>query len=839
MRSLQWSQPNTTGLEPPLRWLPQIALLNDTMYVWGGQCAALFCDDRLFALDLLSYDWSVVPTLPVDAGFRPTPRSGAIMEAMRNGSNTLVLHGGFDLTILSDTWLYHGSEQMWQRAPLAAASPPAPARYLAVGTVYGDALLVFGGETRTSSSVADLWRLDFRTWMWHLIGSSTTAAAWPPRRVLAGGLAWSHNKWLLHGGLNDAVGLLADAWCLDFVALTWTSFGDVNRGSSQVARERAAFRMAAHDGIVFVLPGANNLAISPSVMLVPGDHERVVSPAAATASDVGCQFDADIPCASLALAVRRWGGAGAAALPLSDVLPSTLRVVGLNAIIDAVLQKPLVLRGGAAQTATTASNAILDCQGQRCFTINGIASFVELVGLTVVNGSASEDGGAFAVVGSKLRLSDVQLLAHRSGRRGGVIALTGSSTLVARNCTFVANQAALAGSVVFARASIVTISDCVFEANELRRSSEGDGGSGVSDLEFVGGTLFVSTSIVSITGTRFVHNAAILGSDLPASRSLARGGALFALYSEVSVEESSFEANACELGGAVSLLGISNSLSELTAQPLSHARIIGCVFIGNAATVSGGALHVELVSLAVVDSLFMNNTAVLHGGVAVALSSGLAVANTSLLDHIAGTNGGALFLVSSVCRMEDVVMQRNMALQGGGGAVYWERTATAADDAGAPTLLRTPDTGTNHAAYGHWLASNPLSLVLPQDNGSAWWPVQRSGASLTPPVSVSLRDAYGQVTTNVYVAVSVISSSELSGSLIVAAAAGHAVFDTIILRDPPNSSVSLSFTCATVNGSPLLLLCMSSVFVLCELVTAQLCRRCAELELPHCDDRGL
>ncbi len=231
--------------------------------------------------------------------------------------------------------------------------------------------------------------------------------------------------------------------------------------------------------------------------------------------------------------------------------------------------------------------------------------------------------------------------------------------IVLDSCWLRENRARIDGGAIYGReAATLTIRDCIFSGDSTRF------GAGGAILSRSNGTL-------RLERCEFYGNKAI-----------THGGAL-AMESGVQVEltDCRFHNNrALQRGGAVQLRGTPGT---------GFAR--GCVFDQNAADI-GGALYLENTRATLEACSLRWSGARLGGAVALrGLNNQATLRRLTIHDNLASAEGGALHIADNArCAVENSVIMRNDALQGGGVYVA----------AGTIATLRYLTTTDNHATDG-------------------------------------------------------------------------------------------------------------------------------------------
>jgi hypothetical protein len=315
------------------------------------------------------------------------------------------------------------------------------------------------------------------------------------------------------------------------------------------------------------------------------------------------------------------------------------RVIDCNNVQNAVIEN-LVIVGGEKLTVVWLEDA---GAGVRCLNAS-----VRISDCRFANNRASVGGGlgilASSVIVERCEFADNQAR-HAEWTCGGGIFSRGSSGVV-RDCTFTGNTAFSVGlpgdgGGLFTDGSYLEISDCTFRDN-----ATGAGGGGfysfrqdnsrVADCDFVentaawGGAAYLEQSRATLTRCTFTSNSSSSGAgaietvrannvfrdcEFIANTTAAYdGGALQSYESTLTLDGCLFRGNTAPSGGGAILLGGVNAvLRDCVFQnnvgPLGGAirchystpELTGCTFVGNRATVGGGALYLGTASGAVLE----------------------------------------------------------------------------------------------------------------------------------------------------------------------------------------------------------------------------------------------
>ncbi|MEM7333165.1 MAG: right-handed parallel beta-helix repeat-containing protein, partial [Chloroflexota bacterium] len=135
-----------------------------------------------------------------------------------------------------------------------------------------------------------------------------------------------------------------------------------------------------------------------------------------------------------------------------------------------------------------------------------------------------------------------------------------------------------------------------------------------------------------------------------------RGGAIYAFFSAVHIDNSTFRNNSSDdLGGAIMM----NFFGEII--------IADSLFDTNSSAQSvGGALFLDVNSATITDSTFTNNLSD-RGGAIYASSGNITIQNSTIYDNFARETGGGIQLSTGMHLLQNVTVSDNFAEDGGGG----------------------------------------------------------------------------------------------------------------------------------------------------------------------------
>jgi len=150
----EWQQVETLNKGPGPRMYAAAGMLGNSMYVFGGWdpeapgSGGTF-KDEIWRLDLDKMEWSQMEAIP----FGPVSRHCACTVGSRIVVNTF--RGVFTL---------EADGQVIERA--SEGDAPVGLSMQACSPLGEDAMLIFGGATKTQQMTANVWRLDTSSWKW-------------------------------------------------------------------------------------------------------------------------------------------------------------------------------------------------------------------------------------------------------------------------------------------------------------------------------------------------------------------------------------------------------------------------------------------------------------------------------------------------------------------------------------------------------------------------------------------------------------------------------------------------------------------------------------------------
>ena len=244
----------------------------------------------------------------------------------------------------------------------------------------------------------------------------------------------------------------------------------------------------------------------------------------------------------------------------------------------------------------------IDASGQsRVFYID--VGGVKLKNITFINGNPGSNSGGAIVFreGTDSEISDCSFI-NCSGDYGGALYFSAGSTSVITNTSFTNCSAQFGGAISFSNVSLIDITDCSFKYN---------------NAEVLGGCIFGSIGSVSVRKTSFSNSNAKYES----------GGAISILSTNFIAEYIEVTDCVSEFGGAVTLLNTNSTISKSRFRRNSALYDGGAIFAmyGNITLEAnnfsdslarrGGGVYTSLTNFYLTNNRFTNNSATAAGAV--------------------------------------------------------------------------------------------------------------------------------------------------------------------------------------------------------------------------------
>lgn len=242
-----WSVVETAGGTPPSpRSLHASAILNGTMYVFGGYDG--FARVNTFhAYSFAENRWSPV-LASANSSPPPSPRDRHV--AFAHG-NSFYVHAGFDGTSrVSDFWRFDFSSMTWVEVTVLGGRHPSP-RHSHSAVVYQNSFYCFGGYDGSYKS--DLHEFDLSLSQWSLVPTSGRR----PRARYRATTVVHKNHMILYGG-HDGTRHLSDTHIFDFNTNTWSAL--VTAGTPPSPRD--SHIAVTHSNSMYVFGGSSGSAMN-------------------------------------------------------------------------------------------------------------------------------------------------------------------------------------------------------------------------------------------------------------------------------------------------------------------------------------------------------------------------------------------------------------------------------------------------------------------------------------------------------------------------------------------------------------------------------------------------
>ncbi|MCL2538634.1 MAG: autotransporter outer membrane beta-barrel domain-containing protein [Alphaproteobacteria bacterium] len=292
--------------------------------------------------------------------------------------------------------------------------------------------------------------------------------------------------------------------------------------------------------------------------------------------------------------------------------------------------------------------------------------------LTVTGGSFAQNtansGGAINSLGSAgaLNVTGVLFDNNTASSSGGAIAAE-QGTVTIDQSTFTNNTAATGGAIsdigTLSAPATINITNSIFDNNTATTSR--------------GGAIYVSNngSVLNVSGSSFTNNKSLNASN-------GYGGAIFNILGATTINNSYFEGNSANNGGALGNMS--------TASTMSIGA--GTSFVSNTATINGGAIY---------NSGQMNLTGV------------------SFETNSSGSRGGAIYN-NSTMTIDTFTFNGNYSVSYG-GAIFGDSSSSLTLSNGSFIGNYTTSTSGNGGALYLSASSNSLGInnVLFQNNSTA------------------------------------------------------------------------------------------------------------------------
>ncbi|XP_018490582.1 acyl-CoA-binding domain-containing protein 4 isoform X2 [Raphanus sativus] len=217
----QWTAPQTSGQRPKARYEHGAAVIQDKMYIYGGNHNGRYLGD-LHVLDLKNWTWSKVETkVATDTESEetsPTLLSPCAGHSLIPWDNKLLSIGGHAKNPSESMQVKVFDTHTCTWSILKTYGKPPVSRGGQSVTVVGKTLVIFGGQDAKRSLLNDLHELDLETMTWDEIDAIGVSPS--PRSDHAAALH-AERYLLIFGGGSHAT-CFGDLHVLDLQTMEWS-----------------------------------------------------------------------------------------------------------------------------------------------------------------------------------------------------------------------------------------------------------------------------------------------------------------------------------------------------------------------------------------------------------------------------------------------------------------------------------------------------------------------------------------------------------------------------------------------------------------------------------------
>ncbi|CAG7890913.1 unnamed protein product [Brassica rapa] len=290
----QWTAPQTSGQRPKPRYEHGAAVIQDKMYIYGGNHNGRYLGD-LHVLDLKSWTWSRVETKVATETEEtsPTLLSPCAGHSLIPWDNKLLSIGGHTKNPSESLQVRVFDTHTCTWSMLKTYGKPPVSRGGQSVTVVGKTLVIFGGQDAKRSLLNDLHVLDLETMTWDEIDSIGVS---PSPRSDHAAAVHAERYLLIFGGGSHAT-CFGDLHVLDLQTMEWSR--PAQQGEAPTAR-------SGHAGVTigenwFIVGGGDNKS---------GASESVVLNMSTLSWSVIASVEGRVPLASegLSLVVSSYNG---------------------------------------------------------------------------------------------------------------------------------------------------------------------------------------------------------------------------------------------------------------------------------------------------------------------------------------------------------------------------------------------------------------------------------------------------------------------------------------------------------------------------------------------------
>ncbi|CAN6926807.1 unnamed protein product [Brassica oleracea] len=290
----QWTAPQTSGQRPKPRYEHGAAVIQDKMYIYGGNHNGRYLGD-LHVLDLKNWSWSRVETKVATESEEtsPTLLSPCAGHSLIPWDNKLLSIGGHTKNPSESMQVRVFDTHTCTWSMLKTYGKPPVSRGGQSVTVVGKTLVIFGGQDAKRSLLNDLHVLDLETMTWDEVDSIGVS---PSPRSDHAAAVHAERYLLIFGGGSHAT-CFGDLHVLDLQTMEWSR--PAQQGEAPTPR-------SGHAGVTigenwFIVGGGDNKS---------GASESVVLNMSTLSWSVIASVEGRVPLASegLSLVVSSYNG---------------------------------------------------------------------------------------------------------------------------------------------------------------------------------------------------------------------------------------------------------------------------------------------------------------------------------------------------------------------------------------------------------------------------------------------------------------------------------------------------------------------------------------------------
>ncbi|XP_009134825.2 acyl-CoA-binding domain-containing protein 4 [Brassica rapa] len=290
----QWTAPQTSGQRPKARYEHGAAVIQDKMYIYGGNHNGRYLGD-LHVLDFKNWTWSRVETKVATESEEtsPTLLSPCAGHSLIPWDNKLLSIGGHTKNPSESMQVKIFDTRTCTWSMLKTYGKPPSSRGGQSVTIVGKTLVIFGGQDAKRSLLNDLHVLDLETMTWDELDSIGASPSPRSDHVAA---VHAERYLLIFGGGSHAT-CFGDLHVLDLQTMEWSR--PAQQGEAPTPR-------SGHAGVIigenwFIVGGGDNKS---------GASESVVLNMSTLTWSVVASVEGRVPLASegLSLVVSSYNG---------------------------------------------------------------------------------------------------------------------------------------------------------------------------------------------------------------------------------------------------------------------------------------------------------------------------------------------------------------------------------------------------------------------------------------------------------------------------------------------------------------------------------------------------